>query len=381
MLLNFWRENSGSPQTFKSYRAEIEKFLFWAWHVKAIEVREIDKILMRDYLAFIRCPYQEYIGKPTNSRFKFSPGKVARVPNENWRPFVNANHNKEVGENAYSFSSRSISLSLSVLSRFLDHLIDKDYCERNPAAALQRRKEFKHSEQNDAEEIRYFSPEQWSYILKVLPHGDSLSYEEARKRFLIIAMYSLYTRISEFSARPAHTPLMSDFKMLSQHNAYVFRIPISKGYKGRSVTVSDDLKTEFKKYRQALGLTPLPSLNDAMPLFPKVKGTSIVASGLGVKQISNIINGVINDASMLSQSEGLEEQASVLRSATPHWFRHTGISHDINFNGRSLTDVRDDAGHKSIETTSKYLHTSIKERYASTKHKTINPEIGKKKAL
>ncbi len=41
-----------------------------------------------------------------------------------------------------------------------------------------------------------------------------------------------------------------------------------------------------------------------------------------------------------------------MRNLTPHSIRHTGITHDINLNGRPLSHVQADAGHDSIDTTS-----------------------------
>ena len=46
LALEYLDSCSGSEATFKSYRAEIEKFLFWCWHVKAMGVTEVNKMLL-----------------------------------------------------------------------------------------------------------------------------------------------------------------------------------------------------------------------------------------------------------------------------------------------------------------------------------------------
>lgn len=56
----------------------------------------------------------------------------------------------------------------------------------------------------------------------------------------------------------------------------------------------------------------------------------------------------------------------------PHAIRHTGITHDINLHGRPLSHVQADAGHDSIDTTSKYLHTSNSERHESAQQKPLD---------
>lgn len=57
---------------------------------------------------------------------------------------------------------------------------------------------------------------------------------------------------------------------------------------------------------------------------------------------------------------------------SPHAIRHTGITHDINLHGRPLSHVQADAGHDSIDTTSKYLHTSNSERHESAQQKPLD---------
>ena len=47
--------------------------------------------------------------------------------------------------------------------------------------------------------------------------------------------------------------------------------------------------------------------------------------------------------------------ATKLRSATPHWLRHTRASHALE-GGADLTTVRDNLRHASLTTTSGYLH-------------------------
>jgi integrase len=151
----------------------------------------------------------------------------------------------------------------------------------------------------------------------------------------------------------------------------VFKVPISKGHKGRNITLSDQVKEEFKLYRTALGLSPLPQKNEYTPLFPRISKGKPTFTGLGIRRIREIIDALFKTLSEECYELGRENDGDTFKSATPHWLRHTGISHDINIHGRSLTDVRDDAGHDSVETTSKYIHSSIRERYESVKNKQL----------
>jgi site-specific recombinase XerD len=370
LAVEFLEDNSGSPQTFKSYRAEIEKFLMWCWHIKEEKVSDIDKRLMRHYLAFVQQPDKEFIGRPTNSRYNDCSKEGIRKPNLNWRPFVASKNNSNNISFDYNFSNKSLQLTLSVLSRFFDHLIDNDYTEQNPASILKRKAEFKHKKQDDSDDIKYFSQHQWSFI-KLAAMGDENdeSMDRARTRFLILMVYSLYPRISEVSSRAAHTPTMSDFEYIPQHNAYIYRIPVSKGYKSRNTTVSDSLRDELIRYRESLGFSGYPAKNDHFPLFPSIMNETLVARGLKQRRLRDIIYRVFYDAADKLLEAGFDDDANIVRHAGPHWLRHTGISHDVNDNARSLTTVRDEAGHSSIETTSLYLHVNIKERYESAQNK------------
>lgn len=59
--------------------------------------------------------------------------------------------------------------------------------------------------------------------------------------------------------------------------------------------------------------------------------------------------------------------AKIDKSVSPHSFRHAHISHALK-NGATLTELRDQAGHANISTTSLYLHANT-ERATATRLK------------
>ena len=69
------------------------------------------------------------------------------------------------------------------------------------------------------------------------------------------------------------------------------------------------------------------------------------------------------------RAKNFNDEADGLEQATVHWLRHTGISDDINKNGRSVAHVRDDAGHSSIATTDRYNDIVMIDRHLSAKDK------------
>ena len=68
-------------------------------------------------------------------------------------------------------------------------------------------------------------------------------------------------------------------------------------------------------------------------------------------------------------STGEKHEATLLRVATVHWLRHTGISEDVKTRPRE--HVRDDAGHSSSAITDRYIDVELKERAKSAKNKPI----------
>ena len=57
----------------------------------------------------------------------------------------------------------------------------------------------------------------------------------------------------------------------------------------------------------------------------------------------------------------------MLRSATVHWLRHTGISDDVKIRPRE--HVRDDAGHSSGAITDRYIDVELQARAKSAAKK------------
>lgn len=384
LAVDFLIDNSSSEQTFKAYRSELEKYLVWCWLVAKKPLCDIDRKDMRLYVDFLKSPNEELIGTVTNSRFRLNKSTGCREPNENWRPFIRtipkgviAKTGVHASDAQYSVKSSSIKLSLSVLSSFYDYLIDLEYAEKNPPANLKRKREFNFKSQVDGDSIKYFTEVQWQFVFDAacqLANEDPARH--SRTRFLVSMLYGLYPRISELSARPGYSPLMSDFQLDTSNGAYMFSIPVSKGNKSRKVSVSDDLKNELKRYREFLGLSPLPYPSEIEPLFCKHINTGDkfvrVSANLGDRQLRDIMQTVFDLARDNLLAAGMEHDADTINDASPHWLRHTGISHDININKRPLAEVRDDAGHDSIETTSIYLHTSSIERYLSAKNKRLS---------
>jgi integrase len=175
----------------------------------------------------------------------------------------------------------------------------------------------------------------------------------------------MYLRISELVADERSVPVMGDFRK-DQDGSWWFHVT-GKGNKSRTVTVCDDMIAALKRYRGFLGLTPLPTPDEKIPLISKIKGVGPVTS---TRQIRKIVQNCFDTAFERMRQDGLGDDAHDLKAATVHWLRHTGISEDVKFRPRE--HVRDDAGHSSMATTDRYIESDLRERHASGRKKHIS---------
>ncbi len=140
-----------------------------------------------------------------------------------------------------------------------------------------------------------------------------------------------------------------------------------KGNKMRNIAVSNDILEAFKSYRESLGYPPLPSPDDKEPLIPKERGKSAMESTRVIRQL---IQTCFDNAVKNLHEKGENEEAEMLRSATVHWLRHTGISEDVKHRPRE--HVRDDAGHSSSAITDRYIDVELKARANTARDKILS---------
>lgn len=373
-------EQKSVENNFKSHRSELTIFLNWLWRVEQASILDVDRRRLSRYLDFCQQPPAELIGYCNVPQFKTDKG--SRAVNSNWRPFLGK---KALGEAlGYQLSHSAIRTKLALLSAFFSYLIDLDYVERNPAAILLRAGRYKRRDQHetsreDNEQLKSFSELQWSYVVSTVNQMAQTEPEvHERSRFLIILMYSCYLRISEVSARPGFSPIMGQFRRDKKTGVWGFFVPVSKSGKSGTVAVSNELLAALIQYRRFLGLSDLPSPDEQTPLFVRHKASGhgrdagIKAANLGIRQVRELVDNVIQMAADNAAADGLLMDANEMRMLSSHSLRHSGISHDINLHGRPLSHVQADARHDSIDTTSRYLHTSRVERHQSASNKPID---------
>ncbi len=361
----------GSEATFNAYRREIERLLHWAWLIAKKSIREIKRAEFEQFLEFCQKPPLSWIGDKNVARYRLHQGE--RVANPDWRPFV-ASISKMAHRDGqapdpkeYRLSQKALQAIFAILSSFYNYLIQEDYVEYNPIAQIRQKSKFLRKQPSQTV-IRRLSELQWSYVIEI---GEQLANEQPDKHertlFIMQALYGMYLRVSELAASKRWEPQMGDFYR-DLDNQWWFKT-VGKGNKERHIVVSDSMLAALKRYRQSLGLSPLPSPGETTPLILTVSGTGPITT---TRQIRAIVQFCFDQTVQRMHSDGMHEEAQTLKVATVHWLRHTGISDDVKVRPRE--HVRDDAGHSSSAITDKYIDVELRARHASGKNKKIKPE-------
>jgi site-specific recombinase XerD len=374
LALQFLYSYRGSPDTFATYRREIERLLQWAWFVEGLTLKQIRREHFEQFIGFCQQPPISWIGTKNVARF-IDDSVSERVVNTAWRPFVSKTNKRSFREGhrataqEFELSGSAIQSIFSVCSSFFNFLIQEEYSDANPVAQIRQKSKYIKKHQG-AKPIRRLSSEQWQAILAEVEqmadqHDDVDKYE--RMLFVMTALYGLYLRISELVTTDRWQPSMSDFWKDSEGQWWF--TTVGKGNKERDVSVSDSILKALVRYRRHLGLTDLPLPSDHVPLLPKTRGKGGIAS---TRQVRNIVQEAFDLAIARLENASLKNEAEELKLATVHWLRHTGISDDVKHRPRE--HVRDDAGHGSSAITDRYIDVERRARHQSARHKQLRPE-------
>jgi len=345
----------GSPDTFSTYRREIEHFLHWCLLVSKKTLKQVVREDIESYVEFSKQPPSTWIGQKNVPRFQLRQGE--RVPNVQWRPYVQAS-----GE--FVVSQAALQSLFSVLSSFFNFLIQENYISANPVAQIRQKSKFLRKQQSQGK-IRRLSPLQWDFVIET---AESMAAEQPlvheRTLFIMNALFAMYLRISELVDTSRWQPQMGHFQADQEGNWWF--LTVGKGNKEREISVSDAMLLALKRYRLSRGLSSLPAPGESTPLIHKTRGKGGIGS---TRQIRGIVQKCFDAATEKMRANGFGEEAERLGSATVHWLRHTGISEDVKHRPRE--HVRDDAGHGSSAITDRYIDVERAERHASARQKLI----------
>jgi site-specific recombinase XerD len=367
--LQFLKNYTGSLGTFNSYRREAERLLQWCWLIKKRNLAQLKREDIENYIRFCQNPPLDWISVKKVPRFIEKDG--LRNPNEEWRPFV-AQISKVARKDGFAPSAEQFSLSqgaiqeiFAILSTFFNFLIAEEYLYSNPIALIRQKSKYIRKHQQKAP-VRRLSMVQWQTVLeaaKELAANEPQKHE--RTLFILSMLFGMYLRISELVASDRWVPTMNDFARDSHGNWWF--TTVGKGNKEREIAVSDAMLQSLIRWRQFLGLNPLPSVGENQPLIPRIRGNGPMSDTAPIRRL---VQHCFDLAAELLRSQQNFEEADALGYATVHWLRHTGISEDVKMRPRD--HVRIDAGHSSSNTTDRYIDIENLERHKTAKEKMID---------
>jgi integrase len=124
-----------------------------------------------------------------------------------------------------------------------------------------------------------------------------------------------------------------------------------KGGRSAWLIVSARLLEELVRYRRSLGLSDLPVPGEARPAIAHVIGEAARVS----PQLVYYLCKTLFRAAADRLQDSAPQSAARLRMASPHWLRHTGISHGME-SGADPRVVQQHARHSSLVMTAHYDH-------------------------
>ncbi|MBB3330455.1 integrase [Halomonas campaniensis] len=320
-------EYRASPRTLSAYRREAERLLLWLGE-QGLGLAEVRREHLDAFEAFLAdpVPRHRWVGPPR-------PRRAA-----DWKPFRGP------------LSPASRRQSLVILQGLFAWLVEAGWVAHNPFRLMRDKRRRLDNRQPDIE--RYLERPLWgwfwAWLNRPVEEGASprVRYEWQRRRLIFGFAYLLAPRISEMSAA-----CMGDFHR--REGRWWWRVT-GKGSKVARVPVPPDMATLLTEWRLALGLAATPQTDDATPLLRALDGRR----GIGDNRLYRLIRETFREAAETleaEQGEGGRPGAMRLAAATPHWLRHTALTHQAQA-GVELRYLAATARHSRLDTTSRYLH-------------------------
>jgi site-specific recombinase XerD len=372
LALNFLYSYRGSHGTFVAYRRDLERFLQWSWFIRGQSVLKHKREDIETFVEFCLKPYKRWIGLKKVARFKNKNGK--KSPNPEWRPFEvhvskqDRRNGKEPNKNDYKFSQQSLRVLFGILSSFYNYLLQEEIAQINPVLLIRQKSKFIRKEAT-APVIRRLSNKQWQTVINLVKKQAKKDTKHERTVFILSCLYGMYLRISELVSSPRWSPTMGDF--FKDNNGNWWFKTVGKGNKARQIAVSASMLKALKHYRtNYMNLPPYPTPSEKTLLIPSAKNENKPI--MSARPISVLVQRCFDNAADELEAKGDHHEADLLRTATVHWLRHTGISEDVKVRPRE--HVRDDAGHSSGAITDRYIDVELQARAKSARKKIIDQE-------
>ncbi len=333
-----------SAHTERSARREIERFLMFLDVVKGPNNRHLPSVTTTDALN-----YQVFLTRPHDFPeiiAALGDGDVLARFGRTTPPFnFWSGKPGERKPSRLTATSRKIAITyLARMYRKLSHVRDADgapYVTINPWEIVSEGKTFRPISITQA-----LTKDEWSAVkqaIEAMPRDtDDRIAAYHRTRWTIQLLYRLWLRREE-----AASLRMASF--VQTPDGWEVRF-IGKGRKEAAISASDALMDELRVYRASLGLGPHPEFGEDRPAIGALRtshdapGTALRTGGTTQDERAHSISSLRDGVKPLTIyricKHIFERAASILdpvdpaaakrlRHASPHWMRHSGVTHAL----------------------------------------------------
>lgn len=338
-VLFFLKKYKKQLQTFNAYRRELERLLQWSWLIAEKSLLALKRSDIQDYIKFCENPPLEWIGK--KGVYRFIEQKKKRVPNPEWRPFIF--NSKNGSAKRHELSPKAIHEIFTVLNSFYNTLLIDEKIEINPVFVVKKKRAAIEKPLNP-EQKPHLTQTQWQACIDT---AIELAQENASYHRIIFIMYAMATMkitLTYCIKTDNFYPMMNHF--YKQKNEWLFK-KYHQGKFSHDISVNQVMLTALQRYRQSLGLSPLPSEKETSPLLPKIKGNGpMTDTGLFRKLLQQCLQIT---ADKLTQQKN-KQDAGQIQKATPNWFKYVDlIEADSAINVTQLSAVADSTTLSNID--------------------------------
>ncbi|MBB3140905.1 integrase [Halomonas organivorans] len=337
-------EYRASPNTQRAYRREAERLLLWLGeqHLALAEVRRNQLDAFEAFLSDPQ-PRERWVG---TTRPRHDP---------RWRPFRGP------------LSPASRRQCLVILQGLFAWLVEAGWVGHNPFRLMRDKRRRLDNRQGRVE--RYLEKPLWDWLwqwLNEAPGEDAAPrarFEHERRRFAFGFAYLLAPRIGEMAA--------ASMQDVHRREGRWWWHTVGKGGKAASIPVPPDMMRLLARWRSALGLAPEPGPDEVTPMLRGLDGRR----GLGENRLYRLMRETFARAAddlEARQGEESAREAALLRRATPHWLRHTALTHQAQA-GVELRYLAETARHSRLDTTARYLHAEDAEWHRQQSRHGLSP--------
>jgi site-specific recombinase XerD len=346
-------EFQDSPETFRAYRKEIERFLNWLFLKEGIPFSAAS----REHIL----AYRQFLANPEPVEEWCAPRYVRRT-DPAWRPF----------EGGLADESRDY--AITVLGSLFGYLRDAGYLIGSPvmrkrrASGRAKRLESlaRKSKKGPSQAAQRYVPAHLMTLVldtlaRLAEEASEGSWKREIERGLFVLRFMVNTGLRRAELASAK---LSDFVTTKARKGEQLNMlnVVGKGARDRQVVLTPAALEAVHRYHGVYGIAEVGRTE--RPLLLSTSGRNLHA--LEESQVYRIVQDAFACAAEALQGDErlTEDERQGLLNVSPHWLRRTYATRCLERNV-ALRHLQTQLGHRSEATTLGYQFSEISERYAA----------------